>query len=444
MQRQAVGCEAAIAAGERRPEVPSEPASARAEELGAGGLSAKRLLGALGGGLIAGASDTDPTTVATLSVVGAATIYGLSWLVLLILPMLLVVQVVSARVGLVSRRGLETLVREQYGRGWAWIAMLLVVGVDLFTIGADLEGGAAALELLTGLSWRWLVVPLAIGVGALLVVSSYEQIQKVLRYVLIALAAYVGAAFLARPDWSDVLRQTLIPTMRLTPDFTTAALAMLGTTLTSYVYVWQTIEEREERQPIGKLPLVELDAAAGIVFAVLLFWFILVSTGATLGVQGKPVQTAQDAAQALGPIAGPFAGSLFAAGLLASSLLALPILASTTGYVAGAAFGWRCGLSEPVGRATGPFYAVVLGSLAFGAALSIVGVEPIQLLFLAGIVGGLGTPLLLALLLLLARSREVMGEHRIPGIVSGAGWLTAIVVSLAGAVYLAQQLPPIS
>ena len=181
----------------------------------------------------------------------------------------------------------------------------------------------------------------------------------------------------------------------------------------------------------------------GIAFAVLLFWFIPVSTGATLGVQGKPVETAQAAAQALGPIAGPFAGTLFAAGLLASSWLALPILASTTGYVAGAAFGRRCSLSEPVRRATGPFYAVVLGSLAFGAALSIVGVEPIQLLFLAGIVGGLGTPLLLALLLLLARSREVMGEHRIPRIVSVGGWLTAIAVSLAGLVYLAQQILPI-
>jgi Mn2+/Fe2+ NRAMP family transporter len=241
----------------------------------------RRFLAVLGPGLIAGASDNDPTTVATLAVIGAATGYALAWLILLILPMLLVVQVVSARLGLVSRKSMEGLIRERWGNGWAVLAMALVLIVNLFTIGADLEGGAAALGLLTRLDWKWFVLPLAALLGALLTFGTFKQVERVLRYVLLVFLAYLVAAIGAHPDWPDVIHHTLIPSFQFTAEYTAAALALLGTTLTDYVYVWQTIEMEEAHPSLNELPLVQLDAAAGIVTTVLLFWSIVVSTGAT-------------------------------------------------------------------------------------------------------------------------------------------------------------------
>ncbi len=396
----------------------------------------------LGAGLVAGVSDNDPTSVATLAVIGATTTYSLAWLVVLLLPMLITIQVISARVGVVTHRSLERVIRDRCGVPWALAAMLLVLAVNLITVAADLEAGAAALGLFTGLPWTWFVFPLAVLIGILLVVASYRQISQVLRYVLLVFLAYPAAAFLAHPDWPDVLRQTLLPSIQLTPDYVTAILALLGTSLTSYVYFWETIEEEQERPPRRLLPVIELDAGLGIAFTVLLFWTILVSTGATLGVKGQPVQTAQDAAQALVPLAGPLAGWWFALGLLASALLAVPVIAATTGYVVGQAFGRPCNLDEPPSAETWPFYAALLGSLAFGAALSLLGVEPIRLLFLASIAGGLGTPVLLVLLLVVAGSPTVMGQHRISGVLAVIGWATALIVSAASLLYLVQQFGP--
>ncbi|MBI3978692.1 MAG: divalent metal cation transporter [Chloroflexi bacterium] len=396
----------------------------------------------LGPGMVAGASDNDPTSVATLAVIGASTVYSLTWLVLLVLPMLATIQVISARVGLVTRQSLERVIRRQFGHFWAMVAMGLLLGVGVFTIGADLEGGAAALSLLTGLPWQVFVAPLAAAIGLMLVLGSYDEVQRCLRYVAVVFLAYVGAAILAQPDWLDVLRHTFIPTFSPTRSFIAGALALLGTTLTSYVYFWETIEEQEERHLPSRLRQVELDAAVGIAVTVLIFWFIVVTTGATLGVRGQSVETVQDAAQALVPIAGPHAGHLFAIGLLASAVLAVPVLAATNAYVLSDAFGWKAGLSERVRRETGPFYGAMLASLGVGAGMALFGIEPIRLLFLAGIIGGLGTPVLLAMLLLLARSPDVMGDRRIPAWVAAIGWATAAIVSLAGLAYL--TLPALS
>jgi Mn2+/Fe2+ NRAMP family transporter len=396
----------------------------------------------VGAGLIAGASDNDPTTVATLAVVGATTGYGLAWLVVLLLPMLVTVQVISARVGAVTRKDLQTAIRQHFGARWALVAMVLVLAVNLLTVGADLEAGAAALGLLTGLPWPRFVLPLTLGFALLLVVGSYRLVARVLGAVLLVFVAYLAAAVLARPDWGEVVQHTVVPSLAVTPDYTTAILALLGTTLTSYVYFWQTIELAEEHPPLRVLRLVELDAAAGMAFTVVIFYAIVVATGATLGVSGQPVQTAQDAAAALTPIAGPWAGGLFALGLLASAVLAIPILAATSGYVVGATFEWRRSLDEPLNRSTWRFYAVMLGILALGATLSLLAVEPIEMLVIASIAGGLGTPVLLALLLRLARSRRVMGEHRIAGPWMVIGWTTTAIVSLASMVYLVQPLLP--
>lgn len=396
------------------------------------------LLKALGPGLVAGASDNDPTSVASLAVVGATTTYGLSWLLILLIPMLVVVQLVSAAVGVASRGGLEDAIRARYGRAWALLALLAVLAVTLLTLAADLEGGGAALGLLTGVPYRWFVPPLAVAVAALLVWGSYDALQRVLRWVLLVFLAYVATAFLAHPDWGRVLHETIAPPLRFSGDYIAGALALLGTTLTSYAYVWETVEEAEERPPLHRLGLVQVDAGAGMVVAGALFWFIVIGTGATLGVRHQQVQTAQDAARALAPVAGRFASALFGVGLLASAVIALPVLAGTSAYVLAEAFGWRASLDARFARAR-KFYLALLVSLAVGVGLTFVGIAPIRLLFLSSLAGGLATPLTLVLLLLAARDRQVMGDRRIGRGLAAAGWVVAAVVTVAALLFLWQQ-----
>jgi Mn2+/Fe2+ NRAMP family transporter len=397
------------------------------------------LLKALGPGLIAGASDNDPTSVASLSVVGATTTYGLSWLLILLIPMLVVVQLVSAAVGVVNRAGLEDAIRARYGRVWALLALLAVLAVNLLTLAADLEGGGAALGLLTGVSYRWFVPPLAVAVAALLVWGSYDALQRVLRWVLLVFLAYIATAFLAHPDWGRVLHETIAPPLSFSGAYVAGALALLGTTLTSYAYVWETVEAAEERPPLHRLGLVQVDAGAGMVVAGAIFWFIVIGTGATLGVHHQPVETAQDAARALAPVAGRFASALFGVGLLASAVIAIPVLAGTSAYVMAEAFGWRASLDARFARAR-KFYVALLMSLAVGVGLTFVGISPIRLLFLSSIAGGLATPFTLVLMLLAACDERVMGERCIGRGLAAAGWVVAAVVTVAALLFLWQQV----
>jgi Mn2+/Fe2+ NRAMP family transporter len=395
------------------------------------------LFSILGPGVISGASDNDPTSVASLAVIGSTTRYGLSWLVILVIPMLIIVQSISAAVGLVARTGLEDAVRSRYGRLWAWVALLCVLGVNVVTLAADLEGGSAALSLLTGVPYSWFVIPLALVLGALLIWGSYASVQRILRWVLLLFGMYVIAAFLARPNWGDVLMHTVIPHFNFSSAYISGAIALLGTTLTSYAYVWETIEEGAERPPLRRLGLVQVDAGAGMVISGLLFWFITIATGATLGVRGQQVQTAQDAARALTPVAGQFASVIFGIGLLASAVLAIPVLAGTSAYVMAEAFGWRRSLDERFARAP-RFYLALILALVAGVALTFLGLGPIQLLFLSSILAGLATPVTLALMVLIARDKQVMGRHRIGRGLAIAGAIVTCVVTLASLLYLLQ------
>lgn len=397
-----------------------------------------RYLKALGPGMISGASDNDPTTVATVSVIGSTTMYRLSWLMVLLYPMLTTVQIVSARIGTVTKRGLQRDVAKQYGRAWGFVLLFSVLAVNLLTIAADLGGGAAALGLMFHADYRWFVIPFAAAVLLMLVFGSYAAVQRVLKWVLLVFVAYVFSAFAAHPDWGAVLHDTVLPQISLSSTYIQGALALLGTTLTGYVYVWETIEEAEERPPIEELGLAQADAGIGMLFAVAVFWFILIGTGATVGVHHTQVQTAQDAARALVPVAGPIAGYLFAAGLLASAILAVPVLAATSAYVIGQQYGFRSSLKGSPWRAK-RFYGALAGSLLVGAAVSLAGISPIQLLFISSIVGGLGTPISMVFLLLIGQNRDVMGDRAIGWPLRLAGWATVLIVSAISVYFLWQQ-----
>lgn len=390
-------------------------------------------------GVISAASDNDPTTVASLAVIGSTTVYALGWLVLLTIPMLAVVQAISTQVAAVTKRGLQDLVRHRYGRAAAFTMLVAVLAVNLLTFAADLEGGSAAVHLLAGPDYRWWIVPLALTTLALLIFGSYRRIERMLVYIPLAFLTYAVAAFWAHPDWRAVLAGSFVPHLEGTKEYIAGAIALLGTTLTAYAYVWQGIETTEDRPPIRRLGLIQIDATIGAVAAGITFWFIVIATGATLGVHHRAVETASQAARALAPIAGHFSSTLFGIGLLGSALLALPVLLATSAYVVAEMFGWAEKLDSKFFAAP-RFYATMCAIAAAGVTIAFAGVPPITLLFASSIAGGLATPVTLVFMLLAASDRSQMGDLRLHPALLGAGWATTAVVGVAAVAFLVTSL----
>ncbi len=395
------------------------------------GSSEPGLLRGIGPELVSAASDNDPTNVGTAAVVGAQTGYQLSWVALLVAPLLGVVLTIAAQVGAVARDDLQSLARKRYGRGVAAVLLVSVVLVNLVTIAADLQAGAAGIGLLAGVGGRWLVVPLGAAVAGLLVAGKYGQVVAVLRYVMLGFAAFGAAAVLAHPDWPRLLQASLVPALSLSRDQVAGGLALLGTTLTSYVYVWETIgrgvEEPPDQTPGGGSGRARAGAVVGAVFTAVILWCMLVASAATLGRHHQVVTSAQDAAAALRPLAGSSAADLFAAGLVTSAVVALPVLMATTAHVVGAQFGWRRGLSEGIGRARG-FYAILAASIGLALAVSLAGIPVIAMLVAASVIGGFATPIGLVILVRLARDPQVMGPRPISRRLATAGWAVAVIV----------------
>ena len=388
-------------------------------------------------GLVSAASDNDPTTVASLAVIGSTTTYALGWLVLLVIPMLAVVQAISSQIGAVTKAGLEDLVRSRYGRYAAFLVLLSVLFVNVLTFAADLEGGGAALHLLTGLNYQIWIIPLAAVSLALLILGTYQKVERILVYIPLAFFSYIIAAFFAHPDWGAVLRYSFIPHLEHSRDYVSGAIALLGTTLTAYAYVWQEIEIKEERPPLRRLGLVQVNATLGAIAAGITFWFIVIATGATLGVHGKQVQTAEEAAMALAPIAGRYAAMLFGIGLLGSALLALPVLLATTAYVTSEMFGWVGKLDAKFFEAR-RFYGIMLAVAVLGCAIAFAGIQPIRLLFFSSIAGGIATPVTLVFMLLAACDKGVMRDKPLKPWLRIAGWVTTGIVAVAAGIFLYQ------
>ena len=404
------------------------------------GRRLSEFLRSIGPELLSGASDNDPTNVGTAAAVGSATTYQLAWVALLVAPLLGVVQIIAAQVGSVARNDLQTLTLKRYGKSVAAVLLVSVVVVNVVTIAADLQAGAAGIGLLAGVDSQWLVVALGLALVALLLIGKYDEVVGVLRYILVGFLGFGAAAFLAHPDWSQVLRYSLIPSLSLERGVLVGGLAILGTTLTSYVYVWETVgrgvEEAPDRSGEGKgLARARIGAVIGAVFTAMVLWFMLIASGATLGQHHVTITSAQDAAQALRPLAGSLAADLFAIGLVVSAVVALPILMSTTAYVVGAHFDWRRGLSQPVRHAHG-FYGVLSASIALAFAVTVAKVSVIGMLIAASVIGGFGTPIGLVILVLLARDHTVMGAQLISVRLAIAGWMVAVIVGGFGLLFV--------
>jgi Mn2+/Fe2+ NRAMP family transporter len=267
----------------------------------------------IGPELVTAASDNDPTNVGTAVAVGAQTGYQLAWLALLVAPLLGVVLAIAAQLSTVARDDLQSLTRKRYGQGVAVMLLVSVVMVNLVTIAADLQAGAVGLGVLVGVDSRWLVAPLGLAVAGLLLAGRYGQVVAVLRYLMLGFAAFGVAAVLAHPDWPRLLSATLIPALSLHPHVVVGGLALLGTTLTSYVYVWETIGRgvEESADPTAHTSgRASAGAVIGALFTAVVLWFMLVAAAATLGRHHQAVASAQDAARALRPRTCSPSGSL--------------------------------------------------------------------------------------------------------------------------------------
>lgn len=343
--------------------------------------------------------------------------------------MIAIVQAIAATVG-VAQTSIQGAIRRQYGITWALVALVAVLSVNVMTLAADIQAGAESLKLLFGVPRAIFVLPFAAGVAWLLLIRSYRRVESILAFLPIIFVAYGISAILAKPDWIALLHSLVLPRFNLSMPVVTGALALLGTTLTSYVYYWEQIEVSERRTPRAHARWAKADAAWGALAPVICFLFILVATAATLGKGYANVQTATDAAVALQPLAGRWATALFAIGLFASAAIAVPIIAATSAYVVTQTFDWT-GSLDAHWREAPIFYAVLLGSLGLSAAFALAGSSPIALLYAASIAGGLATPLTLWLLLAIARNRAIMGESRIGGqmFIGGAAVATLVTAS---------------
>ncbi|HYN16451.1 MAG TPA: Nramp family divalent metal transporter [Actinomycetes bacterium] len=393
----------------------------------------------LGPGIVTGAADDDPSGIGTYSQVGAAFGFGLLWTTLATLPLAIAVQEATARLGLVTGKGLAALIRERFARPVLWGAVVLVAVANTFNIGADIGSMAAAAGLLVPVPYVVATIAFAMVMVVLEVAVPYHRYARVLRWLALSLLAYVGVLVVVHVDWAAALAHTLVP--RLPPGRAglAALLAIFGTTISPYLFFWQAGEEIEEQaerhDPVDRdhLAAMRLDVAAGMGSGVGVMFAIMVTAAVTLGAHGVvQVNTAQQAAQALRPLAGNLAGLLFAAGIVGTGLLAVPVLAGSTAYAVAEMFGWREGLGRRVSQARA-FYAVIAASILAGLAMDFVGIGPIRALYLAAILNGVAAPPLILLILLLARSKAVLGQHR-------SGLLSQLLVGGAAVVMAALSL----
>ncbi len=403
----------------------------------------------LGPGLITGAADDDPSGIATYSQAGAAFGYSMLWVVLITLPLMSSVQLMCARIGIVAKSGLACVLREHYPRWLLWFACGLLLIGNTVNIAADLGGMAAAASLLTGISSIWFVPAFAILILALLVFASYERMTRVLKWLTLALFSYVLAGFLAHPDIAQVISGTLLPRITWSREYLLTFVAILGTTISPYLFFWQAAQNAEHdaywrQRLIGRpqravqreLRAATRDVNAGMVFSNAIMYFIILTAAATLHQAGvTEVQTANQAAAALRPLAGPGAALLFTAGLVGTGMLGVPVLAGSAAYAVAEAAAWRAGMDEKVHTAS-QFYAVIAVAMLAGMALNFAHVNAIRLLIWSAVINGLLAPPLIVIILVVCNNEKVMGSHRNSRALNLLGGLAAALMSGAGAALL--------
>ena len=410
----------------------------------------RRFFSNLGPGLITGAADDDPSGISTYSVTGASFGYAPLWTAIFSFPLMAAVQIMCARLGMVTGLGLASVIRVRYPRWVLWGACSLLVVANVVNIAADLGGMADVTQLLTGVNSLYWTPAFALLIVCLLFWASYRHIARIFKWLTLVLFAYIAAAFLSNPDWPAALRATLIPRVQWTSAYWATLVGILGTTISPYLFFWQAAQEVEVEVAEGKTTVKEREGATqwelrhsrndvltGMFFSNLVMYFIILTSAATLHAHGRTtILTARDAAEALRPFAGDGAYWLFSLGLIGAGMLGVPVLAGSCAYAIAEAANWVGSLEVHPPLAHG-FYAVIVLAMALGLGLDYAGLNAVKMLFWSAVLNGALAPPLLVLVVLLTSRTDVMGEHRNGPVLRWLGWTCAAVMSIATLVMLA-------
>jgi NRAMP (natural resistance-associated macrophage protein)-like metal ion transporter len=394
----------------------------------------------LGPGVITGAADDDPSGIATYSVAGAQLGTRLLWTALLTWPLMAAVQIMCARIGKVTGQGLAGNFKQRFPSWLLPIFLVFLLAANTINIAADLAGMADAAEMLSGINSRLYVVAFALMISWATVRLHYHQIANVLKWLVLVLFAYPITAFVVGADWGRVVHDTLVPSMPHTRDEWSTLVAILGTTISPYLFFWQASEEVEEEKAAGQstlakrrgatlkeLELRNIDVGVGTFFSNVVMFFIILTTAITLNRQGiTHIETTRQAAEALRPLAGKFAATLFTAGIIGVGFLAIPTLAGSTAYAFAETLGWGQGLDKKLKQARA-FYALILLSTGVGVGLDFAGINPVKALYWTAVINGLLAPFLLVAILVVASDKELMQGQ--PS--SRLGWTVVAITTVA-------------
>ena len=409
------------------------------------------ILRILGPGLITGASDDDPSGIATYSQAGAQFGTGLGWTMLFSYPLMVCIQEVSARIGRVTGRGIAGNLYRHYPTPLVFAIVGLLFVANIVNLGADLGAMAAALDLLIGGPRFAYVVAFGIVSALLQVFINYSRYASLLKWLCLSLFAYVAAVFVVDVPWGEVLRDLVLPHVALDNAALTVVVAVLGTTISPYLFFWQASEEVEEikdhpgakplKQAAEQAPVeferIRLDTYAGMAFSNIVALFIIITTAATLNTHGvTDIETSAQAAEALRPIAGELAFAVFALGILGTGLLALPVLAGSAAYALAETCRWPAGLGMKPARAKA-FYATIAAATALGVLLNFSPLDPIKALFWSAVINGLVAVPVMIMMMLMSRRRAIMGHFPLPRTLHVGGWLATLVMAVAAVAMLA-------
>jgi len=381
----------------------------------------RRFFRTLGPGVITGAADDDPSGIATYSIAGAQLGTSLLWTALLTWPLMSMVQMMCARVGMVTGRGLAGALRRKFDRRLVLAASLALLAANTINIGADLAGMADAAEMLTGFNSHWFVVGFGIAIACATIWLRYYQIANTLKWLCLVLFSYVLTAFIVHPNWSSAIHDTFAPSWPKGHVAWQTLVAILGTTISPYLFFWQASQEVEEEKAKGRRMCRErqgatkreiisrkMDVGIGAFFAVLIMYFIMLTTASTLHRHGVTnIETSRQAAEVLGPLAGRFAAVIYTLGILGVGFLAIPTLSGSAGYALAETLSWKEGLDEKL-QAARAFYGVIIVSTAAGIALDFLNINPVRALFWTAVINGLLAPFLLVGLLVVASNKTIM------------------------------------
>ena len=406
----------------------------------------RKFFAMLGPGLVTGASDDDPSGIGTYSIAGAQFGYLTLWTAWFCFPLMAAVQLMCARLGMVSGRGLGALLRIHYGRKALWPACILLIIANVTNLGADLGGMASATSMMTGIKAAWFTPLYGILLAAVVAAASYRWIAHVFKWLTLVLFAYMIAAFLSHPDWHAVFSNSLVPHFVNSAPYRATLVAILGTTISPFLFFWQATQEVEEDRARGRTTLLmrhgatakeekasRLDVITGMLFSNVIMYFIILTTGATLHLHGRTdIANVQQAAEALKPLAGSGAYLLFTLGLVGTGMLSVPVLAASTAFAVAEGAGWRSSLGYRPKQAP-QFYAAFFIALALGIGVNYLGFGVVALLFWSAVINGVLAPPLIVMVVLLSGNHKIMGKHTASPLLRTLGWLTAIIMAVCAA-----------